>query len=407
MPVPAVADTRPSDWKYVSEGGATVVFSYIGPSNSRFSGTVLRLRKVSQTIGVTDKADDPIIEFQEKCTSRLMSPIHLPRLEPVSLEKEWIRSLTTLHDDSRPVERRSKDCIDTSRTKGVLATDLVGGDWIAVEIKPKWAFLPSAEHLSPETRPAKTKTCRYCMYSRVRAKEGEKQAVGYCPLDLFSGEGKRINCAISNLWDAWVTSDGGINNLKIFVRGKLIKPSEASSMSAADVLQSIDIKESFTSALLPLLMGTTVLKRISYLQRTLDPLDIEGLSKLWRDAGFGTKSTGATARSLFSEPTMDEWDEFVSRFLSSETNRLEHSNPDPSRLRYLLFAYLLSATFKDCSLIVRLDFLGTGGGVVKAQRVSVIDLDRKSMTRMERWEKLDSEIAERFLKSGWDKTCVE
>ena len=64
------------------------------------------------------------------------------------------------------------------------------------------------------------------MYSRLRAEQGEKQAVGYCPLDLFSGEEERIKHAISNLWDAWITSDGAINNLKIFVRGNLIKPSE-------------------------------------------------------------------------------------------------------------------------------------------------------------------------------------
>ena len=128
----AAATTEPSHWKYVSEGGATVVFSYIGPTDPHFDGTVLRLRKTSD---LADEADDPIIEFQKRCTSRLISPVHLPRLRSVSLEKSWLQRMISLHDGFRPAERRSKDGIDAARRRGVLATDLLGGDWVAVEIK--------------------------------------------------------------------------------------------------------------------------------------------------------------------------------------------------------------------------------------------------------------------------------
>ncbi|KAK2466812.1 hypothetical protein APHAL10511_001070 [Amanita phalloides] len=313
-------DTKPGDWKYVSEGGATAVFSYIGPADPPFDGTVLRLRKAPR---VAADHDDPVI-YQERCTSRLISPVHLPRLESVLLDKEWVQRLIILHDGLRPVARRSKDGIDATHGRGVLATDLVGGDWIAVEIKPKWGFLPSGEYLSPETRPVKTKTCRYCMHSYLRAAKGEIQATNYCPLDLFSGEEKRVVQAISSLWDAWKLNDGEINNLKVFVRGSFIKPSEAPSMFADGVVQSIDVKEEFISALLTPLLETTVLKRISYLQRKLDPFDIEGLSKLWRS----TAEEGTS--SLFTEPTMDEWEEFVTIFLNSGTI---NSKPSPSHLR--------------------------------------------------------------------------
>lgn len=136
--IPAAADTQPSHWRYVSEGGATVVFSYIGPANPQFDGNVLRLRKAS---GSADEADDPIVEFQKICTSRLISPIHLPRLQSVSLEKDWMQRMIALHDGLRPAERRTKDHLDPGRSKGVLATDLVGGDWVAVEIKVKCPIL--------------------------------------------------------------------------------------------------------------------------------------------------------------------------------------------------------------------------------------------------------------------------
>jgi len=142
-----VLHTNPSDWKYVSEGGATIVFSYAGPSHSIFDGTVLRLRKISAGLSRQqnhaqsesefgdDERDDPTIEFQSKCIERLISPRYLPRLESVVLNRPWLEALVALYDFVRPVERKEKDAIDLERKRGVLATDLVGGNWLAVEIK--------------------------------------------------------------------------------------------------------------------------------------------------------------------------------------------------------------------------------------------------------------------------------
>lgn len=145
-----VSKTAPEDWKYVSEGGATIVFSYQGPPNPEFDGTVLRLRKTlvpsidsgrsgrpdpDDAQNVEEEPDDPTIEYQAKCMGRLIPSEHLPRLQTVRLDRSWLQSLVMLHDKWRPSERRDKDEIDSSRKKGVLATDLVGGEWVAVEIK--------------------------------------------------------------------------------------------------------------------------------------------------------------------------------------------------------------------------------------------------------------------------------
>ncbi|KAF8636730.1 hypothetical protein AX17_003533 [Amanita inopinata Kibby_2008] len=415
-----VAETQPNDWKYVSEGGATIVFSYSGPPNPIFDGTVLRLRKCRiNSAGDTSQAnlngeepDDPIIEYQEKCMTRLIPPVHLPLLQAVSLEKEWAESMASLHDTSRRNERRIKDAIDNTRSKAVLATDLVGGDWIAVEIKPKWAFLPSPDHLSPTTRPVKTRTCRFCMHSRLRAAQGETVSLGYCPLDLFSGEEKRMKNAVSSLWDAWTTSNSAINNLKIFIRGKMIEPSEVNELLVdGNTVPKDSIKDVFISAVLRQLMGTPVLGIISRLQRRLDALDIEGLSKLWYNTVASNASTdsipqiGMGIPTLSAEPTIDEWVQFVSSFLSSESNNVDAS---PSNIRHYLLAYLLSATFKDCSLIIRLDFLDSppGNMVVRPERVMVIDLDPKSMSRLSKWEKMDREIAHGFMAFE-PKECID
>lgn len=134
--------TRPTDWKYVSEGGATIVFSYGGPPNPAYDGTVLRLRKVTTDVEDVsavstseDEPDDRIIEYQTRCMERLIPRHYLPRLESVALERRWLEQLATVHDAERPGRRIGKDHIDLTRHKGVLATDLVGGNWIAVEIK--------------------------------------------------------------------------------------------------------------------------------------------------------------------------------------------------------------------------------------------------------------------------------
>jgi inositol-pentakisphosphate 2-kinase len=137
-----VRETLVEDWKYVAEGGATVVLSYGGP-DLRYIGTVLRLRKSSRrrrtppTTSVVD-AEDFGVEFHEHIVSRLVPKKFLPpRLERCIIAPpfEWIEAVAGLVENQRPASRRTEDGIDVSRCTGILATDLVGGASWAVEIK--------------------------------------------------------------------------------------------------------------------------------------------------------------------------------------------------------------------------------------------------------------------------------
>ena len=144
----SVNSTLPSHWKYVSEGGATIVFSYVGPPNEIFDGTVLRLRKVGVQTPVLEKEqfgmldagpieepDDASIVFQELCMERLIPPVHLPRLSSVRVDHVWLEEFARAHNQDRPLERSAVGGIDTTKNKAVLANDLVGGVGLAVEIK--------------------------------------------------------------------------------------------------------------------------------------------------------------------------------------------------------------------------------------------------------------------------------
>ncbi|OBZ65669.1 Inositol-pentakisphosphate 2-kinase [Grifola frondosa] len=414
---PHIAGTSPTDWKYISEGGSTIVFSYTGPPHPQFDGTALRLRKnvlASELEPMEDEEnekeqDDPTIVFQRAVIERLVPKEYLPRLEAVRVQSAWLAELAAICEERRPIERRGKDRIDVHKRKAVLAADLVGGKGWAVEIKPKWGFLPSSLHLSPRTLPIKTRTCRFCMHAHLKTTQGEDVSLGYCPLDLFSGEEARVTRALHALWDVWIGSSGGVNNLRVFVDGQMLRPTvNPSSLSplAHKLLSSLpvspsmpspaptlnELRECLTSALLPLLLEVPVVPKLAVLQRRLDALDIEGLTALWKRVRPTAGKLGAGLEEL----TPEDWVRFVDAYLERSENPDSDALPETEEeLWYRCAAYLLSATFKDCSIILRMppptEDVPTSNGTI-----TVIDLDVKSISRLAKWAELDSEIVDAY-----------
>jgi inositol-pentakisphosphate 2-kinase len=68
------------------------------------------------------------------------------------------------------------------------------------------------------------------MHSHLKTTDHENVHAGYCPLDLFSGNEERISRALRALWDAWIHTQGSANNLRLFFRGKLLKPSDVGDL---------------------------------------------------------------------------------------------------------------------------------------------------------------------------------
>lgn len=133
----SLSQTSPSEWKYISEGAATVVLSYNGPHHPILTGKVLRLRKVPREGHPPRHSvfDDNQVAFHQSVVSRLLDPSYLPDLQTIPLQSDWVEALSIHHDSFRPQERRSTSVIDCSRQTGVLATDLIGGLSCAVEVK--------------------------------------------------------------------------------------------------------------------------------------------------------------------------------------------------------------------------------------------------------------------------------
>ncbi|KAG6376301.1 inositol-pentakisphosphate 2-kinase [Boletus reticuloceps] len=400
-----VAQSRPQDWVYLSEGGSTIVFSYTGPVHPDFTAKILRLRKTSLNVAshdtTIDAEDDPVIAFQNTVIAALVPSKFLPDLEVVLLDATWLAALEALRDSDRPAERRAKDQIDKARQKGILATDLIGGaDILAIEIKPKWGFLPNSAHLSQETAEIKTSTCRFCMHTRFKFKDDV--ATQYCPLDLYSNDEARVRRAIRDLWGGWVQSNGSLNNMRVFVSGKMIRPSELYASLGEFLEVSTEVHEALATALLPLLQ-TPVLGTISGLQRSLDALDIEGIFKLHGMAYPNAKGFSAVR----GNPTLGELQDFVASYHSGYC-ALDHSKLSLEHIDTYLVAYLLSATFKDCSVIFRIRRSDRSGDPsVDPHAVSIIDLDLKGVDRFEQWADLDRRIVEYYRDIAQRKLCVE
>lgn len=145
-----------------------------------------------------------------------------------------------------------------------------------------------------------------------------------------------------------------------------------------------------------------MLQVISTLQRTLDALDIEGLSKL--HAISSSENAQSSLAPLTPDPSYEEWGGFVAAYRTGFCS-WDHANPDPANIRSYLMAYLLSATFKDCSIILRIkegDRSPQG-----AHSVSIIDLDQKSINRLGKWEELDRTIVARYRSASRQKRCID
>ena len=173
--------------------------------------------------------------------------------------------------------------------------------------------------------------------------------------------------------------------------------SEASPENPPPSAHTLDeIRDAFTAALLPLLLDTPVLHTISTLQRTLDALDVEGLTALWARLRPGAASKLGHGES---DPDMAEWTRFVDAYLARHAPASQ-ARDGPSgvvaetedELRYRLQAYLLSASFKDCSVILRMK----PGQAPGQGTITVIDLDVKSVDRLAKWAKLDREIVDAY-----------
>ncbi|KAJ4487861.1 inositol-pentakisphosphate 2-kinase [Lentinula aciculospora] len=395
MSIPDITTTSPHHWKYLSEGGANIVFSYDGPrdADERFYGKVLRLRKNSTAVEDEENA----VLFQAEIISRLVSQKHLVDVEIVLSSPSWLEKLSSLCTNSRPTWRT--DNIDLECTKGFLASNLVSSP-ISAEIKPKWSFLRLGMC-----------TCRFCMHSSCRG-----WTTTYCPLDIFSASPTRIKNALYALYDWWSDDAATQNNFRLFAGGSLVSPDDLlpTSQRLGLLLSSEkEVRELVVETLHASLVqpeSLLLLKTLNALQRTLDGEGIEGLASLWNRVHQKT-----TVGNGYFQPTLDEWKSFITEHFERQGSSVSPpAQSDEDQLRYHILSYLLSSTFKDCSIMIMLPGLLHHSLPISSfpSRITLIDLDQKPVQRLQKWLEQDRNIQQRYTelvsqKEAMKKECVD
>ena len=395
----------------------------------------------------TDSADDLSWAFAHHVMRPLLGGRFVDPGAFAPVDREFLRAVADAVEPARPRARRARSGVDLCAARAALVPDARrvdrvrvdadrrdGGasaaeDWFCVEVKPKCGFALVGD---PEG------ASRFAMHQALRVRRGEvRRASAYDPRDLFAGcdardadretrDEARLSARARRRAALRALAEAPRNNLRVHRRGRRwprnglpAGPSQSDDASSSDDARR-DASTASTRARgmdesLDAFVAETdgdAAARVGDAARLLDlvedALAVSGvLAPLLRAQRRDTIGVEAAARL---------W-----RSLSSYATR-----PSPSALdaavaeaqRETLRDFVIAAVAKDCSVLVA--FRGARGGdvddggdgtfaVASAAadggptlqyrcRVSVVDVDLKSIANMPKWLETHREIARNWAR---------
>ncbi|KAJ3921031.1 hypothetical protein F5877DRAFT_36831, partial [Lentinula edodes] len=210
--------------------------------------------------------------------------------------------------------------------------------------------------------------------------------------------------------DAWADGAASQNNFRLFADGHLISSDDLlparrrPGMVHSSILEAEGIRELVVETLLVLFMKSESLKLLKYLQRTLDGLRIEGLTSLWDNVHSLNKTSFGGG---FPQRTIDDWKLFITECLEPQGS----SMPPQVLSGENQLRYLLSVTFKDCSIMIMLPVLYESLPTsLFPSQMTLIDLNPMRVERLQKWLEQDRNILQEYTISSQTKsakTCVD
>ncbi|KAF9989605.1 Inositol-pentakisphosphate 2-kinase [Mortierella antarctica] len=386
-----------------------------------------------------------------------------PRFVAITLPSEFLVSLAAAVEPLRPQSRLHK-VIDCTQSVGFLALDHTQfiqrhpkHPSVAVEIKPKWGFLSKSSFIRKE-HGIKKRKCRFCMYQYHKLKAGQEQSLSeYCPIDLFSTSHHLVQDSLNALVQT------PQNNFRLFVNGEqqtvskeaiahVMVGSNVGSAQQENIAPQGTHPTTLVEVLARVLSESPLLKRLGRLQQALDSLDVETIHRFY-------DKLADPATSYLPEPTLEEFlntaEAFLERtdldaMMQEDQETFETHNeasigfgadddldevPDHLKMHFVR-EFLLSATLKDCSILItirrdgqaeekrdttsqpaiRMDKLDENAvefrervhhievnGESYQYKITCIDLDPKKIVSVPMYLKKDRAIVDHYLAVVGDK----
>lgn len=273
---------------------------------------------------------------------------------------------------------------------------------VAFEIKPKFGHVQQCDTVPNEHRKLKHSLSRYQLHQHVKVQDGlVSEKSRYDPLDLFSGDRDRVRASVLNLFDT------PQNNFVIFINGERRNDSEfrISNQVWNDVSRILflenetssesAIKQCTSDLLSSIFSREDILQNILMAQKMCN-IDVQAMEKV----AMGLAQPGNQSeifQSLSDLPHDKALMDLLSKSRSEKLNELAN--------------YCISATARDCSIIISLQkaddefaeeklqgeaicSLGrcVFGSKIFNYKLTIVDLDRKKLSKIRKHADLDRRI---------------
>ncbi|KAI9366337.1 inositol-pentakisphosphate 2-kinase [Pilaira anomala] len=391
------------NWTYLAEGNLNLVVIYRG-SDPDYKGKVLRVVKSSKN--EKEPTQDTVIfkkQFSEKVIRQLLGEDYVVPMFPVHTSVEFLQQLAYNVEPHRPTFRTSRQIVVDLPTSFILP-DLTQvwskSPTLTFELKPKWGFKPNSSFINDLNSNKKRTTCRFCMHSYLKLISQD-----FCPLDLYSVDLERVRKAVNALLETPLQK-----TLSVSINGKKISPESEMNQQlfVAFVKYDGNYNALLQDILVHILINDPILRILKNLQERLDELDVEGIYALCQNN---------TDHYALVTDDINVWMDVVDRF----QRRCQMNTPFKSdsiqqidEQRQRIYEYILSMTFKDCSLMINVTpntaintkTITLSNGLSFQYEIKVIDTDLKNIKKIPYWFDLDQSIVKNALETKFDKECL-
>lgn len=413
---------------YLGEGNCNIVLAL------EDAGLILRLRKSHESALKQHIPDSELkvlnleCEYYERIMTILIGKTFIQSPKIAELYRDELESLNDQLKAIRPISRQHKQlyCKYGTITIDYTSNKIFSSiryPTLCVEIKCKQGWMPRSLKQYGK--------CTFCMNQYLKLEKKQISAIsGYCPLDLFSGNTKRVRNALTELM---VNPQ---NNFKVFLSGKQIFGENIAFSVFSSYLNeylseytndSMDTIDSFIDIIVEALLNKPLdadivihrfSKNMSDQRRSNDKQSCDSsweglpngsvlkaiLHAQMLEKGFTLEQPGTASDYTYLEELLAYFTKLIPSNPQCLNSLLEDLKP--------LHKYMLACSAKDCSVMIAIkpltyitQELMNNHRVIKKSsnafltKIGVIDLDPKPSSKIRLHRKRDEDVVECYKNS--------